>query len=62
LLPPFFTCVKVPLANHLSFACCTFAAADKDGVTISIPCTGVKDKEVDKPLFASFEVVLRPSI
>lgn len=52
----------MPLANHRSFAACTRAAADNDGVTISIPCTGVKDSEVEVPDFASAEVVLRPSI
>lgn len=53
LLPSFFTCVKVPFANHLSFAACTLCAADKDGVAISSPCTGVNDSEVDVPELAS---------
>jgi len=60
--PSFFTCVNVPLANHRSFACCTLDAADKLGVTISIPWTGVNDSDVDVPDFASAEVVERPSI
>lgn len=53
LLPSFFKCVNVPLANHLSLAACTFCAAAKDGVTISIPCTGVNESEVEVPDFES---------
>ena len=33
----------------------TRCAADREGVTISMPCTGVNDKEVDVPLAASDE-------
>lgn len=60
LLPPFLTCVNVPPENHLSFAACTFWAAEREGVTISRPWTGVNDKEVAIPLAASLDVTERP--
>lgn len=53
VLPPFFTWVNVPLPNHLSLASLTLAAALSAGVTISSPCTGVKDNDVEVPDAAS---------
>lgn len=53
VLPPFLTWVNVPLPNHLSLASLTLAAALSAGVTISSPCTGVKDNDVEVPDAAS---------
>ena len=58
--PSFFTCVNVPDANQRSFACCTRAAALSEGVTISSPCTGVNESDVERPDLASDETADRP--